>query len=199
MKTFIVSKYFRPTFIVALLLFLLPTVLRSHCDSMNGPVVTAAKKALESGNVNLILIWVQQQYEPQIKQAFQNTLAVRKLSKEAQQLADMYFFETLVRLHRAGEGEAYTGLKSAETEIEPGIAAADEALSAGSSNQLITHLNESVHRNLKERFDEVISKKDFSKDNAGAGRDYVKAYVQFIHYVERLHLAITETHGAPHE
>jgi hypothetical protein len=42
---------------------------------------------------------------------FTKTLAVRKQSKEAKELADMYFFETLVRIHCAGEGAPYTGLK----------------------------------------------------------------------------------------
>ena len=93
-------------------LILLPqNVLFGHCDTMNGPVIKAAEKALETGNVNLVLIWVQKKDEATIKEAFQKTLAVRKLNAEAKKLADMYFFETLVRIHRAGEGVAYTGLK----------------------------------------------------------------------------------------
>ena len=31
----------------------------AHCDTLAGPVVGAARKALDSGNVNLILVWVQ--------------------------------------------------------------------------------------------------------------------------------------------
>ena len=30
--------------------------LFAHCDGMDGPVVAAAKKALETGDVNLVLI-----------------------------------------------------------------------------------------------------------------------------------------------
>ena len=73
-------------------------------------MIKAAQKALEMGNGNLVLIWVQQQDEAEIKEAFQKTLAVRQLSPEAKELADRYFFETLVRVHRAGEGAPYTGL-----------------------------------------------------------------------------------------
>jgi hypothetical protein len=32
----------------------------SHCDTLNGPVIADARKALDTGNVNLVLIWVQQ-------------------------------------------------------------------------------------------------------------------------------------------
>src|SRR5512147_1018908 len=82
-----------------------PVPAIAHCDGLDGPVVKAAQKALETGNVNPVLIWVQKKDEGEIKQAFQKTLAVRKLNPQAKELADMYFFETLVRIHRAGEGE----------------------------------------------------------------------------------------------
>jgi hypothetical protein len=80
-----------------------PNQVFAHCDGMDGPVIKAAQKALEMGNGNLVLMWVQQQDEAEIKEAFQKTLAVRQLSPEAKELADRYFFETLVRVHRAGE------------------------------------------------------------------------------------------------
>src|SRR5512139_1003848 len=76
----------------------------AHCDGLDGPVVIAAKNALETENVNLVLIWVQKKDEAEIRKVFQRTLAVRKLNSEAKELADMNFFETLVRIHRAGEG-----------------------------------------------------------------------------------------------
>lgn len=92
---------------------LLPRGLEAHCDGIDGPVVGAAQKALETANVNLVLIWVQKQDEPAMRKAFEKTLAVRKLGSSAKELADLYFFETLVRVHRAGEGAPYTGLKPA--------------------------------------------------------------------------------------
>src|SRR4026209_2968681 len=102
----------------------------AHCDGIDGPVVKAAQKALEMGNVNLVLIWVQKTDEDEVKKAFQKTLAVRKLNPQAKELADTYFFETLVRIHRAGEGAPYTGLKPAGT-VEPPVAAADRAIETG--------------------------------------------------------------------
>src|SRR6187402_881198 len=83
--------------------FLAPHIALAHCDGMDGPVVKAAQKALDDGNVNLVLIWVQKNDEAEIKNAFEKALAVRKLNNEAKELADLYFFETLVRIHRAGE------------------------------------------------------------------------------------------------
>jgi hypothetical protein len=159
---------------------------------MNGPVVTAAKKALETGNVNLVLIWVQKQDEAEIRAAFDKTLAVRKLSAEARGLADMYFFETLVRIHRAGEGVPYTGLKPAETVVDPGIAAADKSLETGSPESLLKHLNEAVQAGIHQQFEQAVQKKNFKSSDLEAGRAYVKAYVEFIHYVERLYEAASK-------
>jgi len=156
---------------------------------MNGPVVIAAQKALETGDVNLVLIWVQKGDEAVIKDAFTRTMDVRKLGSEAKKLADNYFFETLVRIHRAGEGVAYTGLKSAETEVEPGIEAADKALEKGSAEELLAHLNETIHHGVHTQFATAMAKKSFKKDDFEAGRDYVAGYVRFIHYVERLYQA----------
>ncbi|MGA9363711.1 MAG: DUF6448 family protein [Bacteroidota bacterium] len=186
--------------LVATWLFFGSTPVFAHCDTMNGPVVKAAQKALERGNVNLVLIWVQKKDEAEITEAFKKTLAMRKLNAEAKQLADMYFFETLVRIHRAGEGAPYTGLKPAGFEPEPGIAAADKAIETDSGEALVKDLTETIRHGVHERFTEVMAKKNFKPDDVEAGREYVNAYVTFIHYIEGLYQATTKpVEGHSHE
>jgi hypothetical protein len=200
MKSNNVAKWIFVFVNLAVATVLVPTLANAHCDTMNGPVVTAAKKALESGDVNFVLIWVQKEDESVIKKAFTKTLAVRKLGPEVQKMADMYFFETLVRIHRAGEGVAYTGLKLAETEVEPGIEAADKALERGSAKELLANLTEAIHHGVDEQFTAAMAAKNFKPNNLEAGRHYVRAYVEFIHYVERLYLAASKpTGGHIHE
>ncbi len=166
-----------------------PNKVLAHCDTMDGPVVKAAQRALATGNVNLVLIWVQKKDEAEIKEAFNKTLAIRKLSPAAKELADRYFFETLVRIHRAGEGPPYTGLKPAGYKPEPGIAAADKALETESAEELLKNLTETIRHRVLEHFSKVIARKNFRADDVAAGREYVKGYVTFIHYVERLYQA----------
>jgi hypothetical protein len=161
----------------------------AHCDGLDGPVVKAAQKALETGKVNLVLIWVQQKDEAEIRRAFEQTLQVRKLSPEAKQLADTYFFETLVRVHRAGEGAPYTGLKPAGRDLGPAIPAGDKALETGAAEPLVKLLTDTMHNSLHETFTEAKIKKNFNNDDVEAGREYVQAYVTFIHYVEGLYEA----------
>ena len=79
---------------------------QAHCDTLDGPVVSAARSALDTGNVNLVLVWIQKSDEPEIRSAFERSRNVRRAGGEAKNLADTYFFETLVRVHRAGEGAA---------------------------------------------------------------------------------------------
>ena len=185
------NKTFTTPSIVSILLFtialFLPKQVMAHCDGLDGPVVKAAQTALENGNVNPVLIWVQKKDEGEIKQAFQKTLAVRKLNLQTKELADMYFFETLVRIHRAGEGEPYTGLKPAGRDLEPAIPAADKAIESGKLEPLLKILTETVQTEVREKFKAVSAKKNFKPDNVDAGREYVEVYVPFVSYVERIY------------
>jgi hypothetical protein len=170
---------------------LTPKTARAHCDTLDGPVVTAAKKALNTGNINYVLIWVRDKDEPEINRVFQHTLSVRQLGGQARDLADTYFFETLVRVHRAGEGAPFTGLKPAGNELDPAVPAADRALASGSVDPLVKMLTKAVGDGTRKHFQQVLARKDFNPDDVKAGRAYVEAYVEYVHYVERLHEAAT--------
>jgi hypothetical protein len=171
----------------------------AHCDTMDGPVVKAAQKALETGNVNLVLIWVQQKDESEIRKAFEKTMGVRKLSPEAKDLADMYFFETIVRIHRAGEGAPYTGLKPAGAEVNPAVAAADKAIDSNSLEKLEELLTDTVKQELHEKFKELLEWKDYNTYDVASGRKFVVAYVVFIHYAEGVYEAAIAKQSAHQE
>lgn len=182
--------------LVALMTLVRPNEARAHCDTVDGPVVTAAKQALETGNVKLVLIWAKKDDEAEITSVFQKALEVRKLGPAAKDLADKSFFETLVRIHRAGEGAPFTGLKPAGTDLNPANPAADKALESGAIDALSNMLTEAVQRGLNEQFRDVSTKKNFNKDDVNAGRQFVEAYVGYIHYVERIYeAAATSAHG----
>jgi hypothetical protein len=174
---------------------LTPARALAHCDGLDGPVVKAAQRALETRNPALVLIWVQEKDEREIRKAFEQTLAVRELSPRARELADRFFFETLVRVHRADGGAPFTGLKPAGRDLGPAIPAADEAVRVGSVDLVRRLLTEAFQERLREQFGEVIATKTFKPDDVAAGRAYIKAYVEFIHFVERLY---DSTMKAPH-
>jgi len=168
----------------------------AHCDTLDGPVVESARHALTTGDVTPLPKWVSIDDEQLIRTAFQNTMEVRKLGGQAQKLADMYFFETLVRIHRAGEGASYTGLKPG-TEVDPAIDLADKALESGSVDKLVGVLTDATAKGIRERFDRALEKRKHIDESVNAGREFVEAYVIFTHYVEGLHAFVkggTEHH-----
>jgi hypothetical protein len=165
-------------------IILASTNISAHCDSMEGPVVKASQKALETGNINYVLVWVRAEDEPEIITLFNKVNEVRTLSPEAKELSEMYFFETVVRVHRMGEGVGYTGLKPAGYQLEEGIEAADIAIAENSLDPIYAHLDEAQNPKIKEYFADLQSKKDYDVNDLKAGREYVEAYVHFIHYVE---------------
>lgn len=176
---------------VVLILLLASTVLFAHCDNLDGPVVEAARKALASGDVNLVLAWVPPDQDSTIRQAFLRTMSVRGLNATAQELADTWFFETLVRVHRAGEGAPYEGLKPAGTGVAGAVRAADEALATGDVKTLEKTLTAAVQQGLRERFSRVLQLKGYQPANVNDGRKYVAAYVDFIHFAEKLEESLT--------
>jgi hypothetical protein len=163
----------------------------AHCDTLDGPVVEAARVALETGNIDAVLIWVQADHEAEVRSAFSRSIEVRALGDAANQLADMYFFETVVRLHREGEGAPYTGLKPAGTDFGPAIPAADRALESASLDDVTELLTDTLRAGLNEHFEDALSKMDFAPSDVDAGRRYVASYVEYIHYVERIYDAAT--------
>jgi hypothetical protein len=175
-----------------------PGTALAHCDTLDGPVVGAARKALDTGNVNLALVWVQKKDEADVRNAFQKASAVRKAGGQAKDLADHHFFETVVRVHRAGEGAPYTGLKPAG-KPEPAVAAADKALESGKLDGVVKLISQKTHEGLEQQFKQALAKKKYSPNDVEAGRAYTGAYVQYVHYVEGLHEAAAKAGEHAHE
>jgi hypothetical protein len=51
-------------------------------------------------------------------------------------------------------------------------------------------LTDTVQEGIRQQFNHVMAKKNFNKNDVEAGREYVEAYVTFIHYVERIYEAV---------
>lgn len=166
----------------------------AHCDSLDGPVVEAARKALAGNDVKLALVWTGASGEAEIREAFRQTMAVRRQGGTARDLADRYFFETLVRVHRAGEGAPYTGLKPAGRDLGPALPLGDQALATGDLKPVERLLGEAAARRLRQTFAEARETRNYQPGDVVAGRRHTQAYVTYIHTVEGLYQA-TEARG----
>src|SRR5512138_954144 len=171
-------------FLVAAL-FVLPAAASAHCDSIDGPVATAAVKALDAKNVNLAFPYAPADAESEIAAAYEQALVVRAKGPEAKALADRYFIETVVRLHRAGEGAAYTGVKPAGRDFGPAIPAAEQALASGELKPLVETMTHQLHHGIEEHFEHARhaahgAVEPQSKTDVPAARKRVSAELGFI-------------------
>lgn len=174
-------------FLFILFLFFNITSIDAHCDGINGPIVKAAKKALETKNINYVLIWVSKEDESAVSEIFQKAEEVRNLNEKVKTLADMYFFETVVRLHRKSEGEPYNGLRFSDEGINPIIIAADKALETENIEILTREYNDdSVLKELRDIYKEVVESKHYDINDINSGRIFVKNYIHYIHSAVKL-------------
>ncbi|MGA2121595.1 MAG: DUF6448 family protein [Methanoregula sp.] len=172
-----------------------------HCDTRDGPVVKAAMKALETGNLNYVLIWIPKESETELKGIFEKTLRTRKAGKDAMEVADDWFFENTIRLHRAGEGAAYTGMKPAGLSEGPVVPRAEKAIETGDPKESIGFILKTVEDDLTHRFHHVMAKKKYDVNDVAAGREYIEAFIGWVVYSHHLWQSVTTAagHGEKHE
>ena len=172
-----------------------PIVLHIATD-LEGPVIKDAQRAIAARDVTPVLKWINPEDQAEIENVFQMTMGIRSKGDEVQKVADTYFFETLVRIHRRSEGEGFTGLKPAGN-VSPPIIAADKALADGEVEALADKIAGVVRESIIERFRHAYEAKQHAEDDVAKGREFVHAYVQFTHFLEGIHHLISN--GADHK
>lgn len=168
-----------------------PGVARAHCDTLDGPVASAARAALETGKLAPVLAWVRPAAEGEVRAAFASARAARRSGKDAREVADRWFLETVVRVHRAGEGAPFTGLKPAGA-VDPAVAAADRAVAGGDAAALERLLVAAVRDGLRTHLARLERERPPAED-VEAGRRWVAAYVPFVHWAEGVYAAAGAT------
>lgn len=188
MKTIQIAKITLTGIAAAVALtFAIPNNAAAHCDTLDGPVIQDAHKALEAKDITPVLKWVKAKDEKAVKAAFQKALAAKGANAEA---VHNKFFATLVKIHRAGEGAPFTGLKPAGA-VEPAVAEADKALASGSADALVKLVTDDITAGIKKRYERAAAAYKHKDESVAHGREFVEAYVQFTHYVEKLHMDAT--------
>ena len=170
-----------------------------HCDSLDGPVVRAAAHALQTRNVELVLPYVHADGEAEVREAFARVLPLRAGGDQVRELADRWFYETVVRVHRAGEGAPYTGLKPAGLDPGPVLPLAEKAVETGDVEPVHDLLAAELRHQLEQRLrrvGELAAAKDRSVADA---RAHAEAMLGFEVYAHHIYTALQqEPHGEGH-
>jgi len=162
-----------------------------HCDSLSGPVIKMAKKALETGKVELILPYVPKDYEDEVIAAFNKVLPLHQQPNGVHEIADTFFFETVVRLHRAGEGAPYTGLRPAGLYEGPIIPIAEKAIETDSVEELKETLMHIIANEVEKRFEQMKYLKQYAEESVEDAREYVESMLGLQVWSHKIYLAAT--------
>ena len=161
----------------------------AHGDRENGPVAMAAKEALKTGDLNKVLIWVGEEQEQELREKFNQSLEVYNKGGVAADLAQKYFLETTVRLHRAAEGMPFEGLKPASAN-PPDVEAAEKALETGNFEPVKELLCSALEAESLKWFEKTRASAENKEESIAAGREWVDNYVKYIVYIHKLYQTI---------
>ncbi len=187
--------------ISVLLLSPLALLLMAHCDTMDGPLIKDAQKALESKSISPVLKWIKEEDEEEITKMFEQVLVFSLKNPELTKMLEMYFLETVTRVHRKGEGAPYTGLKPAGYPIDPIIKKGDLSLETGSAEEVAELLSKEIKKEILKRFEKALKLKNKADEDPDIGRHYIEAYADYIHLIEHLHKLLkspSEHHSKKH-
>lgn len=161
-----------------------PLRASAHCDTMAGPTAQDGLRALETGNLAFALKWIGPSGEEELREIFDQARAARDLGPAAREVADRWFIENLVRIHRAGEGAPYSGVQPYGAPVDERVAAADAAIAQGDLAPLHGLVPADRWSELERRFATVLERKEYDPSDVAAGRAYIEAYVSFFKYAE---------------
>jgi hypothetical protein len=170
-----------------------------HCDTLDGPVVTAARDALERGEVDVALPFVPADGEDEVRAAFELAGKARTEGGAAREVADLYFFDTVVRVHRRGEGAPHTGLKPAGLDVGPVIPVAEQAADTGDPAALLALLSEELGHQVVHRLEQVRSLAAHAGEGVPAARAATTARLGLLVWAHKVHALLNaEAHEDGH-
>ena len=82
-------------------------------------------------------------------------------------------------------------------DVDPAVEDADKALEDGSIEVVVRLVTADVAAGIRRRHQETLARKKRADQSIELGREFVEAYVEYVHFVENIHLAAT-TRGAHH-
>lgn len=144
-----------------------------HCDSLNRPVVTAARRALEASDADVILPFVPADGAAEVRDAFDRTLGHRARRPKRWPTAGSSKLPSGCTV--PAKARPFTGLKPAGLDVGPVIPAAERALDSGSPDELIDVLCVSVRDQVTQRHHHAMAFKTHAGEGVESAREYVEA------------------------
>lgn len=155
-------------------------------DSHNGPMMIAAKRALETGKAHHILIWIPEKSENTLKNLLEKVCCKRRIQADGHDRIVDWYFETISRFHSGYYGPHNLNISTKTPEEKSIIFLVESACESGNFEEITTVIRDTPTGEMRQRFDDVMKKRNYCEENIAAGRVYVSVFTYFIAFVNNL-------------
>ncbi|MDP3396949.1 MAG: DUF6448 family protein [Methanoregula sp.] len=148
--------------------------------------MSAAMRALETGEAHYILIWIPEASENKLKNLLEKAYYERYTQKNAHTHIVDWYFTTVNHLHSGYFGPRNLDISKKNPEEKMTISLVERAFENGNFEEIGTIIPDTPTGEMRQRFDDVMKKRDYREKNIAAGRVYVSAFTDFIVFVNNI-------------
>ena len=148
-----------------------------------GPVMSAAKRSLETGNAQYILIWISEESENTLKNLLEKVCCEINTQKNARDHIVDWYFNTVNHLHSVYCGLHNLNLSTKTPEEKKIIILVEGACKSGNFKEITAIFQDTPDGEIRQRFNDVMKKRNYRLENIAAGRMYVLAFTDFIAFL----------------
>lgn len=150
--------------------------------------MSAAKRALVTGNAQYILIWIPEESENTLKNLLEKVCCERNTQKVAYDHIVDWYFKTVNHLHSVYCGSHNLNLSTKAPEEKKIIFLVERACESGNFKEITTVIQDTPDGEMRQHFNDVMKKRNYRAENIAAGRVFVSAFTAFIAFVNKRYL-----------
>ncbi len=145
--------------------------------------MSAAKRALDTGNAQYILIWIPEESENTLKNLLEKVCCEHNIQKDVHDHIVDWYFKTVNRLHSVYCGPRNLNLSTKAPEEKKIIFLVEKACESGNFKEITTVIQDTPDGEMRQRFNDLMKKRNYHVENIASGRLYVSAFTDFIAFV----------------
>lgn len=153
----------------------------TECTNVpEGPVMHAAKMAIETGNPKYIQVWIPEESENTLKNLLEKVCCERTLQNDPNNPAAAWYFSTVRRLHAAHYGPQNLDISLKTPEEKRIILIAEKACEGGNFDEITTVVRNASWGEMRQCFHDLMKLRNYDVEDTAAGRAFVWAFAAFV-------------------
>jgi hypothetical protein len=160
--------------------------MQHNTRSSSGLLMRAARRALETGNADHILIWVPAGSENTLKNLHEKACCEHTIRTGRKNPAADWYYRKACCFHASWCGPHDLDSAAKTPEGKKIISLVEQACESGSLAEITMVMPATAREKLQQQFDDLRQKQTFSPEDICAGRRYVEALSGFTALVKEL-------------